>query len=84
MKALEEVKVPPLALAVVVSIATMGYFVGVTLTKMQAADELQKVQHEFSLDEVQGLRSDVVRENAHLQKQLDALKEDIEELKKTH
>lgn len=80
-KLIDNVKVPPLALAVVVSMLTIGFFAGVTVTKMQSADEVQKIQHEFALDEIGGLRADVVRENAHLQKQIDELKKKLEELK---
>lgn len=79
-KVIEDVKVPPLALAIVVSILIIGFFAGVTVTKMQGADEVQKLQHEFALDEVSGLRSDVVKEDNHLQKQIDELKKEIKEL----
>lgn len=99
-KLIENVKVPPLALAVVVSILTIGFFAGVTVTKMQSADEINKIQnehamkmhehalemqklrHDFSIDEVSGLRADVFREDAHLQKQIDELKKKLEEVKK--
>lgn len=84
-KVLEDVKVPPLALAIVVTCLIVGFFAGVTITKMQDADDLQRIRHEhaqemrkvfheFALDEVGGLRSDVYREDAHLQKQIDELK----------
>lgn len=84
-KLIENVKVPPLALAVVVAMLTIGFFVGVTVTKIQMQDEIQRIQHEhslfmqntlhkFALEEVSGLRNDVERENAHLQKQIDELK----------
>lgn len=81
-KLIENVKVPPLALAVVVTILTIGFFAGVTVTKMQSADEIQKLQHAFALEEIQGLRSDVVREDAHLQKQIDELKKKLDDLGK--
>lgn len=92
-KLIENVKVPPLAMAVIISTLTIGFFVGVTLTKMQMQDEInrilnehamevqknalemQKLRFEFSIDEVEGLRSDVYREDKHL-------RDDIEELKK--
>jgi len=81
-KLIEDVKVPPLALAVVVTMLTLGFFAGVTVTKMQSADEVQKLQHEFALDEIGGLRSDVVKEDSHLQKQIDEMKKKLDELQK--
>lgn len=91
-KVLDNVKIHPLAAAVIVTSIIIGFFVGVTLTKIQSADEIQKLQHEHALKlnehamemqkiryevallEVGGLRSDMMKEDAHLQKQIDELK----------
>lgn len=57
-----------------VGIAAIGFFIGTTIAKIQAQDEMQKRQHEFALDEVQGLRNDMNREVLLLNKRIDELK----------
>lgn len=99
-KLLEDVKVPPIVLGVFVAILTLGYFAGVTVTRMQAADELNKVQsehslkmhehslemqklrHEFALDEVEGLRADVYREDKHLRDDIEEIKSEVKDSRK--
>lgn len=75
-------KVPPITIAFIVGMVTLGFLLGVSITKMQMQDEIQKIQHAFSLEEVQGLRNDVLREDSHLQKQIDELKKKLEEVSK--
>lgn len=40
-------------------------------------EEMRMTLHQYALDEIQGLRSDVVKEDNHLQKQIDEIKNSI-------
>lgn len=68
-----QTKVPVVTIAVLVGMTVVGFFFGMNFSKMQAQDEMQKVQHEFALDEIQGLRSDMNREVQLIRDRLDKM-----------
>lgn len=86
-------KVPPLTLAFVVGMLVLGFYCGSNYAKINHQDEVQKIQHDnaiklqelqhtFAIQEVDGARADMAREDAHLQKQVDELKKKLDDIAK--
>lgn len=67
-------KVSPVTVGFAIILVVIGYYVGYVHSELKSQGERMQIQHEFALDEIDGLRQDVYREDRHLQKQLDELK----------
>lgn len=66
-------KVSPVTVGFAIILVVIGYYVGYVHSELKSQGERMQIQHEFALDEIDGLRQDVYREDRHLQKQLDEL-----------
>ena len=66
-------KISSVTVSLLIGMAVIGFFIGTTIAKTQAQDEMQKMQHEFALDEIQGLRSDMNREVQLIRDRLDKM-----------
>lgn len=66
-------KVSPVTVGFAIILVVIGYYVGYVHSELKSQGERMQIQHEFALDEIDGLRQDVYREDRHLQKQIDAL-----------
>lgn len=66
-------KISPVTVGFALILVAFGYYVGYIHSELRSQARQLEIQHNFALDEIEGLRADVYREDKHLQKQLDEL-----------
>lgn len=66
-------KISPVTVGFAIILVVIGYYVGFVHSELKSQGERMQLQHEFALDEIEGLRQDVYREDRHLQKQIEEL-----------
>lgn len=70
-------KANPITVAFIITIGFIGFEIGTLMERSNTQDrvievtieyqnKLQEIYHKYALDEVQGLRNDMVKEDAHL------------------
>lgn len=67
-------KVSPVTVGFAIILVIIGYYVGFVHSELKSQSRQLEIQHTFALDEIDGLRQDVYREDRHLQKQIEELK----------
>ena len=64
-------KVSPVTVGFAIILVIIGYYVGFVHSELKSQSKLLEVQHGFALDEIDGLRQDVYREDRHIWREID-------------
>lgn len=79
-------QVPMTTIAFVIVIAVVGFVLGYEAAKVEGSDEQQHLLHNFTIDEVNGVRSDWMRDKESKEKQrledIDYFKSELIEVRK--
>lgn len=67
-------KVSPVTVGFAIILVVIGYYVGYVHSELKSQGERMQLQYNYSINEVDGLRQDVYREDKHLQKQIDEMR----------
>ena len=70
-------KVNPVTVGLVIIAVAAGTILGINYNEIYNQGKASVTLHEFAKDEISGLRSDMVKEDLHINEDIDELKNDI-------